>query len=395
MKSQSSLQDSPPPIRQISSIEWLKQNLFSSWFNSILTVICVWLIYSIVSNFASWAFTQADWSVLSANLRLFMVGRYPTSQYWRIWLTLALISLLGGVSWGIWDRFDRSVSIVLSAISISLSILLPVDIGSRLSIVASGAAMFIGFWLGSRSKSLGSWLVLAWLLAFPVGLWLIGGGLGLPSVEINLWNGLLLTTLLAVSSIFLSFPLGVMLALGRQSKMPVIKWFSTIYIEVVRGLPLIGILFIAQVMLPLMLPTNLRIERLIRAIAGFVLFASAYLAENVRGGLQAIPVGQTEAAKALGLNTPLTLGLIILPQALRAVIPSIAGQFISLFKDTALVSVVGLVEIMGVARSVLAQPDFIGRYAEVYCFVGAIYWVCSYSMSLISRRIEKSLDLDK
>jgi general L-amino acid transport system permease protein len=184
--------------------------------------------------------------------------------------------------------------------------------------------------------------------------------------------------------------LGVLLALGRQSELPVVRGCSTVYIELIRGLPLIGILFMAQVMLPLVLPLGVRPDRLVRAIAGLVLFNAAYLAENVRGGLQAVPRGQTEAAKALGLNLPLTLLLIVLPQALRTVIPAIVGQFISLFKDTSLLALFALVELTGISRSVLAQPQFLGRYAEVYLFIGLIYWAFCYTMSQISRRLERS-----
>jgi general L-amino acid transport system permease protein len=166
---------------------------------------------------------------------------------------------------------------------------------------------------------------------------------------------------------------------------------STLYIETVRGLPLIGILFTAQVMLPLVLPRTLEIDSVVRTIAGLALFSAAYLAENVRGGLQSVPQGQVEAAQALGLSHGLIVGFIVLPQALRAVIPAIVGQFIGLFKDTSLLSLVGLFELTGMARSILSQPEFIGRYAEVYGFVGLIYWGFCYSMSVTSRRVEAML----
>jgi len=252
--------------------------------------------------------------------------------------------------------------------------------------------LVIGIWLGGKfGKFIGSWLALAWMISFPIILWLIGGGFGLRSVSSNLWNGLLLTLLMAAVSIALSFPIGVLLALGRTSSLPIVRMFSILYIEIIRGMPLIGILFLAQVMLPLILPPDVRLDRVLRGIAGLVLFSAAYMAENVRGGLQAIPRGQVEAAKALGLNTPLTVMLIILPQALRAVIPAIVGQFIGLFKDTSLLSLVGLIELTGIARSILAQPQFLGRYAEVYLFIGALYWLFCYSMSHASRKLEKQL----
>ncbi|WP_246828972.1 amino acid ABC transporter permease [Synechococcus sp. PCC 7502] len=286
----------------------------------------------------AWIFFSAQWQVVSANLPLFLVGRYPAAQYWRIWLVLGIFSTLG-----LLELFHELQVLQIHRIK---------------------------------------WL---WLGSAPVILWLIGGGFGLTPVNVNLWNGLLLTLLMAIAGIILSFPLGVLLALGRQSSMPIISILSTSYIEIMRGLPLIGILFMAQVLLPLCLPPEIKIDRVVRAIAGFTLFSAAYLAENVRGGLQAVSQGQMQAGKALGLSTPTILWFIVLPQALRAVTPAIAGQFIGLFKDTSLVSIVGLVDLMGIGRSILAQPDFVGSYAEVYLFIGGIYWLFCYGISLLSR----------
>jgi general L-amino acid transport system permease protein len=239
-----------------------------------------------------------------------------------------------------------------------------------------------------RALQITRWVLLP--ITLVLALWLLGGGAGLRPVRTSLWGGLTLTLLVALISVILSFPVAILLALGRQSTWPVLRWMCTAYIELVRGLPLIGILFMAQVMLPLVIPSQWRLDRLARGIAGLVLFNAAYLAENVRGGLQAIPKGQVEAAKALGLNTPLTLGLIVLPQALRFVTPAIVGQFISLFKDTSLLSLFALFELMGIARSILAQPDFLGKYdKEVYLFIGLIYWIFCYTLSWVSRRLEK------
>jgi general L-amino acid transport system permease protein len=238
------------------------------------------------------------------------------------------------------------------------------------------------------------WMPAIWVLSFPIILWLIKGGLGLTEVSTNDWGGLVLTLFLAVISIVLSFPLGVLLALGRQSSLPVVRLLSTLYIEIIRGLPLIGILFLGQVMLQLFLPPEYpKLDRVIRAIAGLTLFSAAYLAENVRGGLQAVPRGQIEAARSIGLNTPLLTILIVLPQALRTVIPAIGGQFIGLFMDTSLLSLFGMLELVGISRAVLANPSYIGRYAEVYLFIGIIYWIFCYSMSLASRKIERTLEV--
>ncbi|MFM7406906.1 MAG: amino acid ABC transporter permease [Cuspidothrix sp.] len=338
----------------MNKLTWLKKNLFNNWYNTVLTIFCLIFLFSIIKGILVWVFTQAQWQVIQANLHLFLVGRFPKTLYWRVWIVFGIITTLSLITWSL---FTKKQNIIKNRFS----------------------------------QLITSWLAPAWLLSFTINIWLIGGGVGLKSVSTNLWNGLLLTLLMAVVSIVLSFPIGVLLALGRTSNLLIIRWFSIFYIEIVRGLPLIGILFIAQVMLPLFLPNDLRLDRLIRGIAGLVLFSAAYMAENVRGGLQSIPRGQFEAAKALGLNSVLVLRLIILPQALRAVIPAIVGQFIGLFKDTSLLSLVGLVELTGIARSILAQPQFLGRYAEVYIFIGLIYWVFCYSMSLASRRLEKQL----
>ncbi|MEC4817287.1 MAG: amino acid ABC transporter permease [Scytonema sp. PMC 1069.18] len=328
-------------------LQWLRKNLFNTWYNSILTVICLLLLVFAIKGILTWVFVIAQWKVIKVNLALFLVGRYPQDLYWRLWLALCIILGLTGVSW--------------------------LTFAKRLP------------------PKINTWLPFGWALSFPIILWLIGGSLGLQPVDSNLWNGLLLTLITSIFGIVLSFPLGVLLALGRQSQLPVIRWLSILYIEIVRGLPLIGILFLAQVMIPLFLPPEIRLDRVLRGIAGLILFSAAYLAENVRGGLQSIPRGQYEAAKALGFNALYTMLLIILPQALRAVIPPLVGQFIGLFKDTSLLAIVGLLELTGIARSILAQPEFLNRYAEVYLFVGLIYWVFCYSMSLASRKLEKEL----
>jgi general L-amino acid transport system permease protein len=201
--------------------------------------------------------------------------------------------------------------------------------------------------------------------------------------------------MLSVVSIVLSFPLGVLLALGRRSSLPAIKIFSILYIELVRGVPLVTILYMTQIMLPLFLPGELRIDNVTRAMAAFTFFTAAYMAENVRGGLQAIPTGQIEAAHALGLNDVFVTLFIVLPQALRMVIPATVGLFISLFKDTTLATIVALLELLGVGRSVLANPDYLGLYTEVYLFVAALFFVFSYAMSYASYRVEAALGVGK
>lgn len=374
---------------------WLRENLFNNWHNCLLTVVSSIFLFWLFQGFAIWLITKAQWQVIAANLHLFLVGRFPQNLYWRIWLVLGISTYLTAITGGAFTKkaiFTKRNSLIFGFIVGVLLLILPLPLTSRLSLLLITGLIVLGLIIGQKfAQIITPWLSLMWLLSFPIIIWLIGGGLGLQPVSTNLWNGLLLTLLIATISIVLSFPIGVLLALGRTSNLPVVRWFSILYIEIVRGLPLIGILFLAQVMLPLFLPADLRLDRLLRSIVGLILFSAAYMAENVRGGLQSIPRGQIEAGKALGLNTPLLLTLVILPQALRAVIPAIVGQFIGLFKDTSLLSLVGLVELTGMARSILAQPQFLGRYAEVYLFIGLIYWLFCYSMSLAAKKLENQL----
>ncbi|MDJ0580642.1 amino acid ABC transporter permease [Crocosphaera sp.] len=380
-----------------SSINWIKKNLFSNWFNSLLTLVSLVFIFWVGSSLISWAIFQAQWGVITANLRLFFVGQYPVSLLWRAWTSLAIIFSLIGFSWGLITHynnlFNPIILIFLGFISVILALLaIPISLVSSAKLLVI-LILFVTFAIMGQKISrklpdFSNWLSLIWGLTFFFLLGLLQGAFFLRPVRLDDFSGLILTLFVAIISIVLSFPFGVLLALGRQSALPFIRWLSIAYIELIRGLPLIGILFMAQVMLPLILPQDMRIQRVIRAIAGFTLFSAAYLAENVRGGLQSVPKGQTEAAKALGLNGFFVLIFVVLPQALRVVIPTIVGQFISLFKDTSLLAIVGLVDLLGISQSILANPKFIGRYGEVYIFVAAIYWLFCYSMSLLSRRLE-------
>lgn len=382
-------------LTQKNILTWLKKNLFSTWYNVILTLISFWFIFWLASVLINWSFTQAQWSVLEANFRLFFVGLYPVKYLWRAWATLAVIVAVAGFSWGLLayqtaSLFSKRILLILLIIALTCAMIaFPAEIQSSLILLGMLILLIIsaviGQKVGQQFSNLISWLPLIWLGAFFVNLWLL---LGIKSVKLDNLSGLILTILIALVSIVLCFPFGILLALGRQSKLTIIHWLSVAYIEIIRGIPLIGTLFMAQVMLPLVLPPDIRPDRVVRAIAGMTIYSSAYLAENVRGGLQSIPRGQVEAAKALGLNPFYSLSFIVLPQALRAVIPSIVGQFISLFKDTSLLAIVGLVDLLGIAQKILANPKFLGRYSEVYLFVAAIYWLFCYSMSLASRRLE-------
>jgi general L-amino acid transport system permease protein len=396
------------PRRRIHPVRWLRQNLFSSWFNTLLTFVSLGLIYIVLRQTFTWIFLGADWEVVVANLRLFMIGIYPVDQIWRLWLSVAIIVGLLGLSWGLWPHVVRGVAISYTAglllltgiISANLLLATPetrlFSPQTALWLLVCSALIFGGRFVGGRERNLGRTVIISWLVALIFIIYLMhGAGILLPVVPTTQWGGLQLTLVLAVTGILFSFPLGVLLAIGRRSNLPAISLFCTLFIEIVRGVPLITVLFMFQIMLPLFIPGGENIDKVVRAVVAFTIFTSAYIAENVRGGLQAIPKGQFEAADALGLNPVLTMSLIVLPQALRTVIPANVGQFISLFKDTSLVVIAGLLDLLGIARSVVAQSEFLGLYAETLLFVAVVYWIFAYSMTHVSKRLEDVLGVGK
>jgi general L-amino acid transport system permease protein len=226
----------------------------------------------------------------------------------------------------------------------------------------------------------------------PLGIWLLAGGLGLSPIGTQSWGGFSLTLLLTAGSGLLALPLGVLLALGRRSDLPVLRGGSTAYIELMRAIPLIAVLFFGQLLIPLFLPPGVEINRVLRAVVAFALFAAAYIAEDVRGGLQAIPPTQREAAAVLGLSPRQSLQLVVLPQALRVALPSLTNQAVGLLQNTSLMAILGLVELLGISRSLLANPAFIGRYLEVYIWLAAVYWLACTAMALLARHLEIQLD---
>jgi len=588
-----------PPVTSVGIPGWLRKNLFSSRVNSIATLLTAALMIWFVVGFARWAIADAQWGVVTNNLRLITSGLYPRAEIWRMELTGALLVFLTGLALGIWGRIARGAWVVvllalaaivlipllgsrvpaapiyvliepqrtppsfvffgmrsdkvrveldpltdaadinarqvgfiesqsrttwstqtraaasgqldLSAHNLSLTVRLldralapvaadgapaeasstpdapggsfeatlprdgwyvlaierddadrdsnigyawvrigGVDLFANVESVATardgahgppphverplyaeegayryegtrtfgefiklqlapflrtiaaevfiGTALLVNGWLigflGKREKPVRRAAVAGWLLAIPAILIILYGVRGsdtLPLVPMSVWGGLLLTILLTVVGITASFPLGVALALGRRSELPVIKWTCTLFIEVIRGVPLITILFMAKLIVPFFWSALSNIDLTVRMMIGLTLFSAAYLAENVRGGLQIVQHGQLEAARALGMNPFLTTSLIVLPQALRAVIPAIVGQFISLFKDTSLVAVVGLFELVGIVDTIVSgQPIYRPYQREAYIFIAIIYFVISYAMSDVSRRLETS-----
>jgi general L-amino acid transport system permease protein len=392
----------PPPKLRHSPQAWLRENLFSTWYNGVITAVLLLILANTAIGFTTWALTTAQWAVIPARFNQFMVGLYPVSQYWRIVTIVLAFSGLGGLTWGVLARnsklYSRSVWVCAGAIALVL-MLMPTTLPYRLFNLGCEALVLgvagLGHRLAAGSKTganLARGLTIAWPIAFLLALWFVAGGLGLEPVKTMNWGGLLLAILMAIVSSVLAFPIGILLALGRQSRLPVIRLLATLQIEIVRGIPLTVLLFIGAFTLPYFLPGTVRPDQLVRALLALTLFCASYLAETIRGGLQAIPRGQIEAASALGLSTPLTLGWIVLPQALKITLPALVGLFIQMIQETTLVSIIGIVELMRVSQTILSNQEFVGRHAEVYLFVGALFWTMAYALSLGSRRLEKALN---
>ncbi len=349
----------PAPKSTVGPLAWLRENLFSGPVNSAFTLLGLLLLYLLLAPTIQWAFINADWIgtsrddcsregacwvFINARLGQFIYGLYPRDEIWRVNLTFVLFA----------------------------------------GLIA---------WLAIPRLPLKRWVALATLTAFPIFAFfmLYGGYFGLPVVETHRWGGLMLTLVLAVVGMVGALPIGILLALGRRSQMPIVKSFCVVFIEFWRGVPLITVLFMASVMLPLFMPTGVSVDRLIRAFIGITLFQSAYMAEVIRGGLQAIPRGQEEAAAALGMNYWLRMGLIVLPQALKMMIPGIVNTFISLFKDTTLVMIIGLFDLLGIVQAALSDSRWLGFSLEGYVFAAFMFWIFCFSMSRYSQYLERKL----
>jgi general L-amino acid transport system permease protein len=347
-----------PPVSQVGVIGWIRANLFNGWFNSALTIVVLFALWKTIPPLIQWAFIDslwlstgkecqeasgACWSIIPANIRFITFGFFPYDQQWRP--LVAMVILVG-----------------------------------------------LLFYSQNRKHWKKS-LFYAWIIGLVVmGILMKGGIFGLPSVDSTQWGGLPLTLLLSVFGLTAAYPLGIVLALGRRSKMPAVKMLCIVYIELIRGVPLISLLFMSSVVFPLFLPEGMTIATILRAQVAIILFTAAYIAEVVRGGLQAIPRGQYEAAESMGLNYYLTMRLIVLPQALKIVIPPSVQQLISAFKDTSLVVIIALFDILRTTQTVLNDPRWMGYSAEAYLFVALIYFICCFFMSNYSRKLEKELE---
>ncbi|GAB5502936.1 amino acid ABC transporter permease [Pyruvatibacter sp.] len=354
----------PPPGRTKGVIAWMQANLFSSVSNTLLTLLGAYLLYLIVPTVLDWALFSATftgdgreaclregagacWPFIDAKMDQFIYGRYPLEERWRVDWTFFL-----------------------------------------------GVAGLIPMLIPSVPYKL--WNAIYLLVPYPVIAFLLltGGTFGLVEVETSFWGGMLVTLVVAITGIVASLPLGILLALGRRSEMPVIRMLCIGFIEIWRGVPLITVLFMASVMLPLFLPEGVTFDKLLRCLVAVALFSSAYMAEVVRGGLQAVPRGQYEGAQALGLNYWKMMVFVILPQALKTVIPGIVNSFIALFKDTTLVLIIGLFDFLGIIQLNFTDPEWSTPQTAItgYVFAAMIYFVICSGMSQYSRYMERRLD---
>jgi general L-amino acid transport system permease protein len=363
-----------PPRASAGALAWGRKNLFATPLNSALTLTALLVVAWVVPRLLSWLFfdavwTGADrtacltteqggqlpagwsgacWPFVTSRFGQFMFGRYPFAERWRVILTGVLL------------------------VALIAPLLIP----------------------RAPYKGLNALLLLA-VFPFIALFLLVGGSFGLPYVETPLWGGLMVTLVLSYTGIVVSLPLGILLALGRRSKMPVVKLLSVIFIETVRGLPLVVVLFFASFMLPLFVPPGMTFDKLLRAMIGVALFASAYMAETIRGGLQAIPKGQSEGAASLGMGYWQTMTFIVMPQALKLVIPGIVNNFIGLFKDTTLVLIISMFDLLGVVKqNISGDPTWATPQTAKtgYVFAAAIFWAFCFGMSRYSQFMERRLD---
>jgi general L-amino acid transport system permease protein len=354
----------PAPFRTEGFVPWVRRNLFSSWGNALTTLTLLGLAVYLLPGLAQWGLllavfeanadacqaargSGACWGVVTEKWRLIIFGRYPFEEQWRpevATLTMVLGLVLSCIRW-FWNR----------------------------------------------------WLVLLWAVVLTVFFTLMGGGVfGLSPVRTDLWGGLPLTVMLATLSSFLAFPLAVLVALGRRSNLPAIRTACVVYVELIRGVPLISVLFMASFMFPLFMPQGTTIDVLVRVLVGITLFAAAYMAEIIRGGLQAIPKGQYEAAATLGLSYWQMQRKIVLPQALAMVVPTMMNNFISIFKDTSLVTIVSLYELTGsLGLAVNSDVNWRPFKIEAYLFITAIYFTFCFAMSRYSLWVEKQLAVSR
>jgi general L-amino acid transport system permease protein len=381
-----------PEAEPQSPAEWVRRNLFPNVWSGVLTMVLaaalIWILYLT----ATFVFRGADWSVLKRNLRLYMTGRFPLDEMWRVWTCLFALALLASLSRGATIRNRPTTRgiiwrVVVLAASLG-SLLYLVDSALVIGLAAGAiATLVVGSFLGRLAgAAIRRPLFVAWILLFPFVVLVLRA---FDGVKAELWGGFMLNVLVAVVAIFVSFPIGLLLALGRRSTLPAVRAFCVGAIEFIRGCPLAVLIFVGIYVFPLLLPPGLDPSNIILAMAVFTIFSAVYVAEIVRGGLQGVPDGQYEAANALGLRYPRMMRSVVLPQALRNTIPAMISHFISLFKDTSLLVVVGLFDdLASAASNATTAPEFIGREIEALLPAAFIFWVVAFSMSRWSQRVE-------
>ena len=345
------------------TLDNLNKNINSNWFNATLTLLIIFVLIQNIPPLLNWLFFDADyvgvskedcsregacWVFINVWLKRLVYGLYPNSEIWRINLSFLML-----------------IALVIS-----------------------------GFFVPPKIKK---YIIIFLLFVFPfIAINLISGGnFGLVWVETMAWGGLSLTFIISIFALLFCFPIGMFLALGRRSSAPVIRYSSIGFIEFWRGVPLITVLFMASVMMPMFLPDGTYMDKLVRVIIAITLFEAAYMAEVIRGGLQALPKGQYDAGKSLGMGYWRMHLLVILPQALKLVIPGIANTFLALVKDTPLILVVGLLELVGMIDMAKSNPDWLGFATEGYIFAGVVFWIICFNMSRYSQRLEKKYKTDR
>ncbi len=411
------LSEQPAPLGETGVIKWMRENLFSSIGNSILSLLAIGFVIFIGAELLPWMIQPswnagslrqciddpningACWGVIRDRFNQLMYGFYPQEEQWRP--LLAFILMLVAVAPVLFDKLPRKM-MWFSALYpfIGVWLLWGGTIWGPLMVVA-------GFVIGALvhkvlKNTAGELIAMIVAVLATIIWWLYGVGLvaemlssampiGIPAIESSKFGGLMLSITIGVSGIVLSLPIGIMLALGRQSDMFIIKVLSVGFIEFIRGVPLITLLFVASVLLNFFLPPGTNFDLILRVIIMVTIFAAAYMAEVIRGGLAALPTGQYEAADALGLDYWQSMRLIIMPQALKISIPGIVGTFIGLFKDTTLVSIIGLLDPVGLIGSIQGSSDWNGVVWELNMFIALMFWVFTFSMSRYSMYLENKL----
>jgi general L-amino acid transport system permease protein len=398
-----------PPTRRVDPARWVRDNLFSTPFNSLLTLVFAPLLALVTYQSLRFMAVTARWDIVEVNLTLYVVGGFPRDQLWRLWMAGAILAVSFGLLGGVIGATAREAAIAagrptkvrtqdrIARLGPPIMLLLVMlgfartitPFALTAAVVALGTATSV---LARRippgRRGVAPLLVVVGIVASLFSISAFGG------VPRSAWGGLLITTYYTIGALVIAYPLGVLFALGRRSTLPLVRGVCTVYVEFFRGSPLITLLFTGWLVLPFFLPAGFPTPTLVtRALIIFTLFTSAYVAEIVRGGLQAVGRGQWEAAQALGLSPWKQTRLIVLPQALRAVIPGLVGQAISLFKDTTLVLIIGQQDLLAIGQNVTKQDAFLGKgyITESLVFVGLVYWVASYWMSKESQRLEVRL----